>query len=891
MLSEYRQRLTIWSRAYGWRVGVAVPTALAPLLLGGVHVEVNLLLAALAWLGFVSTALTPKRGGNSDPKHRWQMLILLALGLVSIVACVLQTIALPLDWIEKLQPGAYDVLAFVGAGKRETGALSVDPPATHHEIIKLLMYLCCFLNIAQTSSSPERRVFISKTIGLSGGLVVLIGYAHFLAGVGQSFGRFGGHDYFSSTLVNPNNLSAYLGVVLCAQALCLQATAQRSHRVLWSTMLILTVGAILLIGSRGGILFLSFTLFVGWFIWLLRPHSRASTRSHIAPFHVFFRRSHVTLAPLYFVLAFVLTLIGVSSFRDEMASLLEPQALAKTKAWYAFSSIFKDYWLTGAGRGATGSVYPRYDTLRTFATVTHFENEYLQILADMGIVVGTLLIFLIFTFGALSFFILLRTKSRPSRNKARLKEDAEQKGETPKASMKNSAVKTRISPAFLTHLLVCMLVLFMLLQVIFDFSTELPGVSLPLIVLCSAVYGGTWRFSHRKIVFISASILGLLFYSCAGAWGKQLQNDTERVKDLIDQGLSKAELSEAFTIVERHPGDYFLPLLLASGLDSNAKRGREQLYWANASILRAPAYQQPHRFAGRALLKLGAKKQALEAYSHACAVMPEILGRNAGVLAKEFLERSEDLNLYARYRCGDIDVAPVLAHTLRSRKRPDLALQVLEDTSSAVYSVSPGAGFYRLFEKEAALRQSKRLEEALGVAQELVAQFPQRPGSFLVLSRAQLNANGWQSAAATAKLGLHKHPNNHRLYPVLISAQTKLKEVQLARATALRWLHLAIDHNSIASANLTLAKQALAHNDHVTALNHLNRSLEAKPQQVHALALLLRSYRHIGSQRLARIYFNKWLNANPAMRTNHVVVDLEKIYGPTPDDQHSFQRP
>jgi hypothetical protein len=38
MLSEYRQRLTIWSRAYGWRVGVAVPTALAPLLLGGVHV-------------------------------------------------------------------------------------------------------------------------------------------------------------------------------------------------------------------------------------------------------------------------------------------------------------------------------------------------------------------------------------------------------------------------------------------------------------------------------------------------------------------------------------------------------------------------------------------------------------------------------------------------------------------------------------------------------------------------------------------------------------------------------------------------------------------------------------------------------------------------------------
>jgi O-antigen ligase len=58
--------------------------------------------------------------------------------------------------------------------------------------------------------------------------------------------------------------------------------------------------------------------------------------------------------------------------------------------WQGTLGIIKDHPVIGAGLGAFGSVYPRYDTASGAYRLEQAHNDYLQILSDAGVVGGVL---------------------------------------------------------------------------------------------------------------------------------------------------------------------------------------------------------------------------------------------------------------------------------------------------------------------------------------------------------------------------------------------------------------------------------------------------------------------------------------------------------------------
>lgn len=110
-----------------------------------------------------------------------------------------------------------------------------------------------------------------------------------------------------------------------------------------------------------------------------------------------------------FTLIFIVCLIGIGvfllpfkMFQDRISTLKDPletsSAQTRLQVWKDGVSIWRKYPLFGAGSDAFRVVYPTQKTSRSRKGTIHAENEYIQILADNGLVGAGLVLAAIFTF-------------------------------------------------------------------------------------------------------------------------------------------------------------------------------------------------------------------------------------------------------------------------------------------------------------------------------------------------------------------------------------------------------------------------------------------------------------------------------------------------------------
>jgi O-antigen ligase len=256
--------------------------------------------------------------------------------------------------------------------------VSVSPYHTRTELQLLLAYiLVLFLVLQAFRGVLEWRTLIWFLMSL-GFLVSIFGILQQLTFNGKLYWvremRFGGIPF--GPYVNRNHFAGFAEMIIPVALIPLLMGRVRRERWLIVTLFaLLPIGALFLSASRGGIVsFAAELLMIGLVLALRRTGGK-----------------HALAGGLVLVLAFVfVSWLGVRQILDRFSSMqtLEVTAGKRGSMRQDTWAIFRDHRLYGTGLGAFQIVYPAYETLYDGKLVTHAHNDYVEALAETGILGG-----------------------------------------------------------------------------------------------------------------------------------------------------------------------------------------------------------------------------------------------------------------------------------------------------------------------------------------------------------------------------------------------------------------------------------------------------------------------------------------------------------------------
>jgi O-antigen ligase len=329
------------------RIGLFILFAFSVLAFGTVEVWSQSVLEIGAGILFLWWALVVFR--DPEATIQWNPLIWPILGVLIIGFVQLFLGVTPYRYftqLELLRFGAYLILFF----------LSVQAFRTRSDLKKLAWFLIllCFgvslFGIAQhfTSEGP-------------------IYWVRPLRAGGDPFGPY----------VNRNHFAGFVELTLpIALAMLVFRGIQRDVYPLVGLLAIVPAGALILSGSRGGIVSFAFEIAV---LWLL-------ARTRTSPD----RPRFVGIAIVVFAAMALIVWLGAAKALERFASLHigEVTMSRRVSMIRGATHIFLDHPIDGVGLGALVAVYPRYETLYDGKLVDHVHNDYLEMLAETGLLGG-----------------------------------------------------------------------------------------------------------------------------------------------------------------------------------------------------------------------------------------------------------------------------------------------------------------------------------------------------------------------------------------------------------------------------------------------------------------------------------------------------------------------
>jgi len=297
----------------------------------------------------------------------------------------------------------------LASGERPT--LSYDPYATSQAAVKLLALTLFLALFAAYVNTDARRELAARVIV---GVCVLIA----LVGIGQTYigkalwqrGSFG-------PFVNRNHFAGFLemGAGLTAGLLA-GRVARRELAVLYACAALVLCAGVVLSASRGGLLALMAAVaFLALAAW---PASARRERRRLQGLI----RAGATATLGVAALAGAMFLVGSEGLVQNLAQLqtgdptvaLENERFSRREIWGATIRLIEDHPLAGVGLGAFPYAYTRYDPSAGAQRVEQSHNDYLQILADAGLIGGAIaLLFIVLLF--VRGFLAVQTRDRRQR--------------------------------------------------------------------------------------------------------------------------------------------------------------------------------------------------------------------------------------------------------------------------------------------------------------------------------------------------------------------------------------------------------------------------------------------------------------------------------------------
>lgn len=271
--------------------------------------------------------------------------------------------------------------------------ISVDPFSTRLTAIHFLalsIIFSAFLTFIDSSKRLRTLVYLITIFGFLFAFFAILQmvlspnkiYGIYEARYAQPFGSF----------VNRHNFAAYMEMTMAVPlGLMFAGAVQKDRRLLFITAIGLMGVALLLSGSRGGLVSLLAQIF---FLIILTTKTKGYGQLIL--------KIGLSVALVATIIAGAILIGGETSlarFAETAAS--KDFTTNRLHIWSITWEVIKNSFPLGAGLGAFGVAYTPFDTFSGSERVEQAHNDYLQVLADAGIV-GLIL-------GAFFVFWLFRT--------------------------------------------------------------------------------------------------------------------------------------------------------------------------------------------------------------------------------------------------------------------------------------------------------------------------------------------------------------------------------------------------------------------------------------------------------------------------------------------------
>jgi O-antigen ligase len=330
------------------RVGICILTSFAVLSFGGVESWGQATLEIGAAVLFILWAVAVSRRQELEVRWNWLYLPLLGLGAIGVMQYAFGLSVCPyLTKIEVLKWGAYILLFFLALESFRT-----------EDHLKQLVWFVLSLGFAVSLFA------IVQHFTFNGKLFWFVSVPDGAA----PFGPFVNTNHFAGFV----ELIAPLGVALL---LFPSRRRQRENVIFLLLFTIIPAGAVVLSASRGGIVGLLLELAL--LLFLSRAHQIG--------------RKQLLGAAGIAVLAGSFTFwLGVSAAVQRFEQLTRGGIARELRVSMYEDTwrIFADHPWVGTGLGTLVAVYPQYASFYDGRTVDHAHNDYLELLADTGLMGG-----------------------------------------------------------------------------------------------------------------------------------------------------------------------------------------------------------------------------------------------------------------------------------------------------------------------------------------------------------------------------------------------------------------------------------------------------------------------------------------------------------------------
>lgn len=308
--------------------------------------------------------------------------------------------ALVLGLVQLLPLGAVTNDAALAIGVSNT--LSFDPYATRLVLVQLATLLIYFSATLVFVDTPHRLHILVRTI-------MIFGFCLALFGMTQSFTSptkvYWMRELNQSTafgpFINRHHFAGYMELTIALPlGLLFAGAVDREKKLLFIFIVGLMSVALVMTASRGGIISLVaevIFLAIVTAIWRKPSEQRRRRSSRLKSVAV---RAGLAAALLVSVFIGVLALGGEMSINRLIVDSVNTNDPTTGRAhfWSVTLEIIKAHPFLGTGLGAFGVVYTRFDSRNGLFRLEQAHNDYLQVLADGGIIGAAI---------ALAFVVLL----------------------------------------------------------------------------------------------------------------------------------------------------------------------------------------------------------------------------------------------------------------------------------------------------------------------------------------------------------------------------------------------------------------------------------------------------------------------------------------------------
>jgi tetratricopeptide (TPR) repeat protein len=461
--------------------------------------------------------------------------------------------------------------------------LTLDPIATHIELLKGVAYLLAFVTALRIARQREGVRFVAGAIVVSGIVLAASALLHPAFGAHKLFGVYepegGISERHLAPLMNPNNLAGYLNVSLCLALAAALAPEPYLPRVITGTVALLLGATQVWVASRGGVVAMGLGVVVVIAIERLarsRPQGAVATLSLITGL--------VTAAGATFIV------LGGS---DEASTELLDADVSKLKMFASAMRMLPAVPIFGCGRGAFESAFPAFRTSVGHMTFAYPENVVAQWILEWGLPVSLM------GLAAIAFAL------RPSAVLAR---------------------STTAAGAWAAIIAITV-------QNLGDLGTEVPGLVLAGVACAAIVVAGTpghrprwggetWSQRPRYVAICGSATAVLGIILAASGLGRELWNDQRRLYEAVGEPHTpiSAIYARARAAMLRHPSEPYLPFITALRVWESHEGN--PMPWIGATLERAAVYGPAHWLLAHVVARRSPSQARME-YRLAIEQMPE----------------------------------------------------------------------------------------------------------------------------------------------------------------------------------------------------------------------------------------------------------------------------